>query len=318
MQNTRSGTGLAWLACAAGFALTFVPASAVEPARGLVRDALRPGQTLVRIGLEQGRDLLAAAKSWTQRGLAGTRDSAAGIAESPVADDLDRRRLELQIAALQEELRVARSTGGATAAVESRAPLLAPTLVEARVLGEETGNLWRSRKILGIGTKDGVVESALVLDDPRPLVDQGLDARLSAGDAVYAGRIVVGKIAEVGRYSSTIRLVTDPAYSGRARLARRTNGGLVFAAEGTLVGDGGALCRLTHITEPVNIGDEVYTGGTDGLLPWPMYYGRVVDAELAPNAREWTIRVQPAASGQRIERVEILRWGINADRILAN
>ena len=57
---------------------------------------------------------------------------------------------------------------------------------------------------------------------------------LAAGDAVYAGRIVIGKIAEVGRFSSTLRLVTDSGYSGRARLARRTSQGLVFGAEGTL------------------------------------------------------------------------------------
>src|SRR5205814_1458134 len=117
-------------------------------------------------------------------------------------------------------------------------PLVVPRLVEARVLGEETAALWRGRKLLSAGATGGVAESALVLDDTRPLVDLGADEHLAPGDAVYAyaGRIVLGKIGEVGHYSSTLLLVTDRAYSGSARLARRTSRGLVFGPEGTLVG----------------------------------------------------------------------------------
>jgi len=122
-------------------------------------------------------------------------------------------------------------------------------------------------QLLGAGDRAGITESALVLDDTRPLVDLGDDTGLSPGDAVYAGRVVIGKIAEVGRFSSTLRMVTDSEYSGRARLARRTSQGLVFGAEGTLVGDGSDLCRLKHISDPVNVGDEVVTGGTDGRFP---------------------------------------------------
>src|SRR4030095_14292410 len=142
-------------------------------------------------------------------------------------------------------------------------------LIEARVLGEETAALWRGMKFLSAGARNGIAESALVLDDPRPLIDLGSDADLSAGDAAYAGRIVIGKVAEVGRFSSTLRLVTDPAYSGRARPMHRSSRGLVSGAEGTIVGDGSDLCRLRHITDPVNVGDEVFTGGTDGVFPLP-------------------------------------------------
>jgi cell shape-determining protein MreC len=201
---------------------------------------------------------------------------------------------------------------------ESREPLLVPQLVEARVLGESSAALWRSRKLVGAGATSGVVESAIVLNDSRTLIDEGDDARLSTGDAVYAGRCVVGKIVETGRYSSTVQAVTDAGYSGRARVARRTARGLVFGSTGTLVGDGSPRCRLRHISEPVNVGDEVYTGGTDGLLPFAMYYGRIVRAELESAATEWTIEVEPAAALNQFERVQILRLGINAGRLLAD
>ena len=206
---------------------------------------------------------------------------------------------------------------GTAPASEPVPPLVLPRLIEARVLGEETAALWRARKLLAAGAADQIAESALVLDDSRPLVDLGQDAGVSPGDAAYAGRIVVGKIAEVGFYSSTLRLVTDPAYKGLARLARRTSRGLVLGPEGTVVGDGSELCRLKHIAEPVNVGDEVFTGGTDGAVPARMYYGKVVRAELEPGAREWSVWVRPAAT-EGLESVLILRRALNPDRVLAN
>jgi cell shape-determining protein MreC len=126
---------------------------------------------------------------------------------------------------------------------------------------------------------------------------------------------VLGKIGEVGRYSSTLLLVTDPTYSGSARLARRTSRGLVFGPEGTLVGDGSELCRLKHMTDPVNVDDEVFTGGTDGMVPAPMYYGKVVRAELEVGGSEWSVWVKPAATDERLESVLILRRIINPERV---
>jgi hypothetical protein len=84
------------------------------------------------------------------------------------------------------------------------------------------------------------------------------------------------------------------------------------------VGDGSDLCRLQHISDPVNVDDEVFTGGTDGLVPLPMYYGTVVRAELAPGASEWSVWVKPAAANERLESVLILKRTVNPDRILAD
>jgi cell shape-determining protein MreC len=299
--------------CLIGFGLMFVPADATRPIRCLVRDALGPGQAVLQGGLRRGR-------AW----MAELGDSPISSQRADGRDDalqslqLENRRLELQIAVLRDQVDKLTQQQRLTPAAGSPPPLVTPKLVAARVLGEETAALWRGRKFLSVGVRGEIAESALVLDDARPLVDLGDDAGLSPGDETYAGRIVIGKIAEVGRYSSTLRLVTDPGYSGRARLARRTSRGLVFGAEGTLVGDGSDLCWLRHISDPVNVGDEVFTGGADGLLPLPMYYGKVVRAELEPGATEWSVRVQPAATAERLESVLILRRAVNDDRVLGN
>lgn len=313
---SRSAADIRWVfaLCVAGVALGLAPAGFVGRWRAAVRDALRPGQTAVRRAISAAAEIPHRLPSWEPDATAQRK------LESQLGAVTRRnRQLEVQLAALVDQRqKETQSPERALPRGESRPPLLVPQLIEARVLGETSATLWRSRKLVGAGASAGVVESAIVLDDSRTLIDEGLDSRLSAGDAVYAGRCVVGKVAEVGRYSSTVQTVTEEGYSGRARVARRTSRGLVFGSTGTLFGDGSPRCRLRHISEPVNVGDEVYTGGTDGLLPFAMYYGRIVRAELEPAATEWTIEVEPAVPLDRFERVQILRLGINAGRILAD
>jgi cell shape-determining protein MreC len=314
MQTPPTPRWLSVLLVAGGIALSFVPADATLPLRNLVRDALRPGQLAARSSVVTVRNWLGT--RWQATGTAGISRE---VEEELRSLRLANRQWQVQTARLREKLKDLNEQQGLAAVAESPAPLVSVQLVEARVMGEETATLWRGKQLLAAGMKQGVVESALVLESTRPLVDLGTDAEISPGDAVYSGRIVIGKIAEVGQYSSTLRLVTDPGYSGRARLARRTaRGGLVFGAEGTLVADGSELCRLKHITDPVIVGDDVYTGGADGSLPAPMYYGKVVRAELEPGAQDWSIWVKPAATMDRLESVLILRRKMSAQRVLAN
>jgi len=313
MKPSTGGFGVTIVIALAGTGLMFLPVDTGRPFRSLVRDALRPGQTVLHTAVRHARVQVA-----TMGRSLNTGNQPADRNDSLRELELANRRLELQIAILRERVQKLSTQQGLFPATASPSPLVRPQLVEARVLGEETAALWRGTKFLSAGASGGIAESALVLDDRRPLIDLGSDAELAAGDAAYAGRIVIGKIAEVGKYSSTLRLVTDSAYAGRARLARRTSRGMVFGAEGTLVGDGSELCRLKHIADPVNVGDEVFTGGADGLVPLPMYYGTVVRAELEAGANEWSVWVKPAAMDERLESVLILRRTINRDRIAAN
>lgn len=313
MSSSSTDWRLIFALCVVGVALSLTPVRIAARWRAMARDVLSPGQRLV----------LAAASRMPPIGFStlNDRDSPdkARELQSRLTTVEDRnRRLQIQVATLERRLRSTEPGEGDGSVGLSQPALYVPQLVEARVLGETSAMLWRTQKLVGAGSAAGIVESSLVLGDDRLLVDQGADARVSTGDAVYAGRCVVGKIVEAGRYSSTLQLVTDAGYSGRARLARRTTTGLAFGAEGTLVGSGGEVCRLRRIHEPVNIGDEVFTGGTDGILPYAMYYGRVVRAELEPGATEWLVDVKPAASLEDLDFVQILRLSINSSRILAD
>lgn len=290
-------------------ALNLAPAKVLEALRSTVRDGLAPGQSFVQ------QSLVSAGALWLP-GPAPAGDAPRDRGDLAALEERN-RQLELELADLRERLTIAEEFGRRPRPQSGR-PLLIPELIEARWLGEEIATQIRTKGLLSAGSRQGLSESALVLQSERSLIDLGESGRLSPGDAVYAGRIVVGKIAEVGRWTSTVRRVTDADYSDRVRVARRTDAGLQVIAEGTLVGNGSEGCLLHHVTEPVAEGDEVFTSGTDGIVRLPMYYGRVTAASLEPGAREWTVTVAPAAAASRRQEIQVLRLTPNRDRLLGN
>jgi cell shape-determining protein MreC len=195
-------------------------------------------------------------------------------------------------------------------------PLIVPELLQASVLGEETAKLWRAGKFIDKGTMDGVGKSALVLDDTSLLIDQGRDENLLSGQPVYSGRRVFGKVVQVGRWVSTVAKVTDARYRGWAQLGRRTSQGLLFEGTGILEGRGEPLCRLelVKLRELVSVGDEVYTANRDSTLPYPMYYGKVV--QVKPGTQFWEIWVKPAVNETNLQTVQVLRKKFNPIRML--
>ena len=287
-------------------ALNVVPAETLDRIRSLLLDGLRPGQMLLR---PVPRCLPVA--------LASSQAPADADHRQVEALEARVRELELERQQLRERL-AAVETWGRRPRGQKSEPLVVPALVSSRWLGEELSLVWRSRGMLAVGGRDGVHENALVLQSELPLVDVGGPHQVGVGNPVFAGRVVVGKIAAVGRQTSTVRRVTDAGYSDRVRVARRTPEGLLLITEGTLVGEGQPLCRLRHITEPVATGDLILTSGTDGILPLPMYYGTVTEASLDPAGREWEVTVQPAATAGTLAEVEVLRLDWKDDGLLAN
>src|SRR5262249_28570260 len=149
--------------------------------------------------------------------------------------------------------------------------------------------LWHSVRHLDRGRASNIAESALVLEKNLPHIDRGSDAGVEAEQDVFVGRCVVGRIAAVGQWTSTIELVTDARYRALAQIIRPTDQGGSFGAEGILVGQGTSLCKLTEVptTQTVRVGDEVYTSDRDKRTPVPLYYGRIIRVEEA--GRRWDI-----------------------------
>ncbi len=296
-----------------GVGLYFAPDGVAARLHSVIADGFRPGNEAVRMACDSFREGLSAVYSKSAQ--AQQRE-------------LEQLRSELIASRAQNSVLVARlAQANDQDLVDSTLPmslrrlprLMIPALIDAAVLCEPLAEAWRSGRLLDRGEASGIRASSLVVNSRQPLVDVGQDGSLSAEDALLLGRCVIGKIERVGRWTSTFLLLTDAAYRGRAQLIQETDSGFAFGPRGILKGQGSSLCRLEGIasTESVRVGDAVYSADRDGLVSAPLYYGKVVEATLEPDDREWQVRVEPAPLPSQLTRVQILRTTVNSERLTA-
>jgi cell shape-determining protein MreC len=195
MSRNASQFRLIVVLCLAGAAALLLPPETTAGWRAALRDALVPGQMAAHALWNRADDALAGAagRDSFNRELEDLRNQLA-------AAESHSRRLELETAQLRQRTEQTLAQYAGYFAIDRREPLFQTALLEARVLGEDASSLWRTRMTIQAGSSAGVVESSLVLNDDRPLLDVGDDGGLHPGDAVYAGRIVLGKVADVGRW----------------------------------------------------------------------------------------------------------------------
>ena len=296
-----------------GVGLHFAPDAVSSRLRGAITDVMRPGQQAVSATGETLRDGLAAISSPSvqtqQREVARLREEL----------DAANARSAMLVARLAESHDKRTREDSLPSTIQRLPRLTSPSLIEAAVLGDVLAEQWRSGKLLDRGTASGVRESSLVVSSRQPLLDLGQEGELLPEDAVLLGRCVIGKVERVGRWTSTLLLLTDAAYRGRAQLIHAADKGFAWGGRGILKGQGGTLCQLEGIaaTESVRVGDGVYTAERDGLVTTPLYYGRVVEATLGPDDREWHVLVEPAPLPNRLNSVQVLRMNVNAERLAA-
>ena len=296
-----------------GVGLHFAPDAVSSRLRGAISDVMRPGQQAVSATGETLREGLAAISSPSvqtqQREVARLREEL----------DAANARSAILVARLAESNDMRTREAVLPSTIQRLPRLTSPSLIEAAVLGDVLAEQWRSGKLLDRGTANGVRESALVVSSRQPLLDLGQDGELLPEDAVLLGRCVIGKVERVGRWTSTLLLLTDAAYRGRAQLIHVADNGFAWGGRGILKGQGGTLCQLEGIaaTESVRVGDGVYTAERDGLVTTPLYYGRVVEATLGPDDREWHVLVEPAPLPNRLNSVQVLRMNVNSERLAA-
>lgn len=293
--------------CLAGGLCLLLPPPIQSAFRAVVQDCLQPGQTLLeplsRLAPDQQR-----LDSITDNDLANSR-----IEEL----QLQLRQQKLAQAELRRQLQAAQQIGTMPYTVQPSEPLIAYSLLAARVLGREKDLAGDPSLLLDLGSTRGAMSEAFVVRGTNPVLDVGTASGISPGQPVYAGRTVLGRIERTGRWTSAVRLITDPGYTGRAQLLRESTEGPQFGAEGLISGVGDGTCRLSGIpyTEPVAVGDEVYTGGRTARFPVPMFYGRVVKATLE-SGQKWNIIVRPHANLDAIREVAVLRESFRSARAL--
>lgn len=295
-----------WGVAAAGF---FSPEEFTDPLRSSVVDALAPGRVAAVAVAERGARLL-------ERFRTPESDVtlAAAQAEIEVLQARNREQAAASLTAIQQ-VSASELVGPPLPSAREYEPLLAAGLVPARILGRDPDVLrHRFGRILSRGTSSAIAVDDLVLSN-LPHLDQGAAAGIEAGQPAISGRVVVGNIVQAGRWTSTLRLVTDPDYRGFAQVVRQSRGRTVLGPTGVLMGSGKGVCRLELVPkeQPVSIGDYIYSRQQDADQPAPVYYGRVVDAE--PGAEYWSITVEPAFDPVQLRDVQVLNISLNPQRV---
>lgn len=293
------------IAVAGCLALMLLPERWMAAIKHPPRDALRPAQEVVRAAC-------ARIGCWT------------GQATSRLHGSAEAARLAAEVARLSEENRrlvaeVSRLRLGASQQADPACapPLVAPRPVEARVLGRQALGFLGRAELLDVGQSSGAASGDLVVAAPLVL-DCGRDQRIEPGQAVLVEDRVWGRIAEVGRHTSLVRRLVDAGYRDLVQIVgqRAAARGVRRGPHGVLEGTGGALARISRveITEPVEVGDLVYTAAELGVLPQPVLCGTVVRVERSVGSACWDIWMAPPADRQPPERLAVLTFQLNALR----
>jgi rod shape-determining protein MreC len=157
--------------------------------------------------------------------------------------------------------------GSENAALRKRLAAQRRMIVEARAIQMENGRLKAMLK-LGEETQDPVVVTRVVgssFESTRRLatLSAGSSSGVEAGQPVRSPDGLIGRVIEVGRWSSRVLLVSDGASNVPVRLVRD---GTPAIASGH--GDGTVDLKTLEVGKnPFRKGDVLVTSGTGGVYP---------------------------------------------------
>jgi len=291
------------LACCAGLAA--VPPRFTVKLKTAAADLLSPGQRWALRLEDAVRRKASLSPSRT-----GSKTSAA-----------ENQRLHRRIGQLEQQIAALRAAAAPHAGRETPS-LFDSRLVCAHVLGQQARQFLASRALLSRGSSAGLSAGGLVLDSDSPqadapLLDVGHNAEVAAGRLVLDSKSVVGRLTEVGRYTSCLERVTDASYRDRVRIVQIQNGKATPGPRGLLVGTGQSLCqvRMVDISQPISVGDVVVADGLGGILSSPPRYGTVARVAQSPGSGQWEIWVEPDVDAGDLDVVSVLTTDVRAVRM---
>lgn len=236
------------------------------------------------------------------------------VEEQSRSRDAMLRQLMIENARLRRDMKRDHVRFGVTEGEDVRESLLQLDIIPANVISSREGMPAVLKElVIDAGKTRGITRSELVVQGTGGVVDVGSDHSVRPGDRVLDGLMVIGRIEKVSRWVSLVQPVTAQGFRSHVMLLRRTQDGLHFGARGILEGTGEKECRLTGIshTEPVAVGDDIVSAGTEGLNGPQLYFGSVVSANFLAGG-QWDIRVAPAVDPEGVQQVQILRWELDS------
>jgi rod shape-determining protein MreC len=137
------------------------------------------------------------------------------------------------------------------------------------------------------------------------LIDKGKYAGVKKFSPIIAYQaereILVGRVVNVGIYSSFVSTITDKSSMIGVETAR-TN------VKGILLGKELNLCKLDYITkdQDVAIGDEIITSGDGDIFPKGILVGKINDINYNYNQQFLDIKVKPFLNLQKLNEIFVI------------
>jgi len=187
----------------------------------------------------------------------------------------------------------------------SRLSILNRSYEEARLENERLRSLVAMSELIREDGDINIIGARVSARTPDYLanilyVDRGSKHGVGVNSPVISGNGIVGRVLLVTEFYSQVELITNPDASVGAMLGESRTPGI-------LTGTGDELLTLNYIgnTQPVNVGEIVFSSGLDGIFPKGIVVGEVVVSERGNDIfRE--IKVKPAIDMIRLEEVAIL------------
>ena len=134
------------------------------------------------------------------------------------------------------------------------------------------------------------------------IIDKGVNGGVHQNRAVLSTRGLVGRVIEVGKYSSRILLITDPNSKVGVMIQRNRQGGI-------LIGSPDGHCKMIYIALDSDVapGDKVITAGFGTIFPKDILVGEVLKVEKEPGRLYKSAVVKTAADLSRLEEVLCIR-----------
>jgi rod shape-determining protein MreC len=132
-------------------------------------------------------------------------------------------------------------------------------------------------------------------------IDKGTSDGIAVGMPVMSANGLIGQVEVAGPFTSTVRLLTDPA-SGVAVFLQANR------SEGIVTGSSERLLYLSYMSVDINVqaGDVLITSGAGGVYPKGIVIGEVVSVTHNASDVYLTILVKPVSRVDSYEEVAVL------------
>ena len=234
--------------------------------------------------------------------------------------DLKTSRLQREVLALKEllELRNNRDKSG-----ESTSRLFGPKLIAARVLLPDQQQRWKTGTLIDAGKSKKISEQDWIISSELPLIDLGEDFGIKPDEILLSGRVVLGQIDAVGRWTSSYRSITHPKFRCPATVMKPGDSKQPIQriqAVGSFHGTENEFCELRYIenTYPVRVGDLVILADEQKRFEGSLVLGTIAEARVLSNSPYWKILVRPVESEKNERDVLVITEELNPLRLLAN